>query len=168
VFCGDLPTVTGITCPAGFTDTSLISMTAIGQSCFNFTNNPAGPTTPCNFVNVTNSQVRFIMNAATAQSVFGTPFGNTPRNVVQDAISNVANASVLKRFRLSEHNSFEFRADFQNVFNHPNFSSVDPFLDDAGQFGSFTGFGDPKTTGTAYPGFNGGTRRINFGLTYRF
>lgn len=169
VFCGDLPTVTGISCPTvGFTDTSLISMTAIGQSCFNFTNNPATPTTSCIFTPVTNSQVRFIINAATAQGVFGTPFGNTPRNVVRDAISNVANASVLKRFRLSEHNSFEFRADFQNVFNHQNFSSVDPFLDDAGQFGSFTGFGDPKTTGTAYPGFNGGTRRINFGLTYRF
>ncbi|MBZ5492206.1 MAG: carboxypeptidase regulatory-like domain-containing protein [Acidobacteriia bacterium] len=168
VFCGDLPTVTGISCPAGFTDTSLISMTAIGQTCFNNSNNPATPTTPCNFVNVTNNQVRFIINAATAQGVFGTPFGNTPRNVVQDAISNVANASVLKRFRISEHNSFEFRADFQNVFNHQNFSSVDPFLDDAGQFGSFNGFGDPRTTATAYPGFNGGTRRINFGLTYRF
>jgi hypothetical protein len=119
-------------------------------------------------VNVTNSQVRFIINAAEAQTVFGTPFGNTPRNVVQDAISNVANASVLKRFRISEHNLFEFRADFQNVFNHQNFSSVDPFLDDAGQFGSFNGFGDPRTTATSYPGFNGATRRINFGLTYRF
>jgi hypothetical protein len=167
VFCGDLPTVTGITCPGGFADTSLISMTAIGQTCFNFTDK-AKLALPCNFVNVTNNQVRFIINAGTAQTVFGTPFGNTPRNVVQDAISNVANLSVLKRFRISEHNQFEFRADFQNVFNHPNFSSVDPFLDDAGQFGSFTGFGDPKTTGTAYPGFNGGTRRINFGLTFRF
>jgi len=168
VFCGDLPTVTGISCPVGFADNTLISMTAIGQTCFNNSNNPATATTPCNFVNVTNSQVRFIINAAEAQTVFGTPFGNTPRNVVQDAISNVANASVLKRIRVSEHNQFEFRADFQNVFNHQNFSSVDPFMDDAGQFGSFTGFGDPKTTGTNYPGFNGGTRRINFGLTYRF
>ena len=87
---------------------------------------------------------------------------------MQDAISNVANVSVLKRFKVSEHSTFEFHADFQNVFNHPNFSSVDPFLDDAGQFGSFTGFGDPKTTSTNYPGFNGATRRINFGLTYRF
>jgi hypothetical protein len=168
VFCGDLPTVTGISCPAGFTDTSLISMTAIGQTCFNNSNNPATATTPCNFVNVTNSQVRFIINAATAQGVFGTPFGNTPRNVVADAISNVANASILKRIRISEHNQFEFRADFQNVFNHQNFTSVDPFLDDAGQFGSFNGYGDPRTTGSAYPGFNGGTRRINFGLTFRF
>ena len=168
VFCGDLPVVTGIACPGTLSDTTLISMTAIGQTCFNNSNNPATPTTLCNFVPVTNSQVRFIINAFTAQGVFGTPFGNTPRNVVQDAISNVANASILKRFRISEHNLFEFRADFQNVFNHPNFSSVDPFLDDAGQFGSFNGFGDPRTTATAYPGFNGATRRINFGLTYRF
>ena len=100
VFCGDLPTVTGISCPAGFADNTLISMTAIGQTCFNNSNNPATATTPCNFVNVTNNQVRFIINAATAQSVFGTPFGNTPRNVVQDAISNVANASILKRIRI--------------------------------------------------------------------
>jgi len=169
VFCGDLPTVTNgnVACPGSFADNTLISMTAIGQTCFNFTDKST-LNLPCNFVNVNPSQVRFIINAAEAQTVFGTPFGNTPRNVVQDAISNIANASVLKRIRVSEHSQFEFRADFQNVFNHQNFGSVDPFLDDAGQFGSGTGFGDPKTTFTAYPGFNGGTRRINFGLTFRF
>jgi hypothetical protein len=168
VYCGDLPTVTGFTCPTGTPDTQLISMTAIGQTCFNFTNNSSAFGGPCNFVNVTPNDVRFIVNSATSQSVFGTPFSTLPRNTVQDAISNVANLSVLKRLRISEHNTFEFRADFQNVLNHPNFSSVDPFLDDAGQFGSFTGFGDPRTTGTAYPGFNGATRRINFGATFRF
>jgi len=159
---------TAVSCGGTMPDTTLISMTALGQTCLNFTNHADLGGGPCTITTVNNNQVRFIMNAATAQTVFGTPFGNTPRNVVQDAISNVANLSVLKRFRISEHNLFEFRTDFQNVFNHQNFSSVDPFLDDAGQFGSFTGFGDPKTTGTAYPGFNGGTRRITFGLTYRF
>jgi hypothetical protein len=162
------PATTAVSCGGVMPDTTLISMTALGQTCLNFTNNAQAGGGPCTITTVTNGQVRFIMNAATAQSVFGTPFGNTPRNIVTDAISNVANASVLKRIRISERSQFEFRADFQNVFNHQNFSSVDPFLDDAGQFGSFTGFGDPKTTGTAYPGFNGGTRRINFGLTFRF
>jgi hypothetical protein len=33
------------------------------------------------------------------------------------------------------------------VFNHFNFSSVDPFLEDAGLATSFTGFGDPSLTG---------------------
>jgi hypothetical protein len=159
---------TAVSCGGTMPDTTLISMTALGQTCLNFTNNPAGPTTPCTITTVTNSQVRFIMNAATAQSVFGTPFGNTPRNIVRDAISNIANASVLKRFKVSEHSSFEFRTDFQNVFNHPNFGSIDPFLDDAGQFGNTTGFGDPRTSFTNYPGFNNATRRINFGLTFRF
>jgi hypothetical protein len=164
VFCGDLGTVTGLSCPVGSPDTQLVSLTALGQTCFNFAN----PTATCNFVNVTQKDVRFIVNSGTAQSVFGTPFGNMPRNPVQDAITNVANMSVLKRIKVSEHNSFEFRASAQNVFNHPNFSSVDPFVDDAGQFLSFTGFGDPKTTGSTFPGSNLGTRRFNVGLTFRF
>jgi len=151
IFCGELGG-----CPGGLADTQLISLNALNDP-----NNPS-------IVPVTKDQVRFILNAGFAQSVFGTPFGNTPRNPVQDAISNVANASVLKKIRVSEHNSFEFRASAQNVFNHPNFNSVDPFIDDAGLFDSFTGFGDPKTTGTAYPGFNGATRRFNVGLTFRF
>jgi hypothetical protein len=129
IFCGELGG-----CP-GLADTQLISLNSL---------NSDGSIVP-----VTKDQVRFILNAGFAQSVFGTPFGNTPRNPVQDAITNVANASVLKRFRVSEHNTFEFRASAQNVFNHPNFNSVDPFIDDAGLFDSFTGFGDPKTTGTA-------------------
>jgi hypothetical protein len=165
---GSTAATTAVSCGGTMPDNTLLSMNALGQTCLNFTNNSQAGGGPCTITTVQNNQVRFIMNAATAQGVFGTPFGNVARNIVQDAISNVANASVLKRFRISEHNLFEFRADFQNVFNHPNFNSVDPFLDDAGQFGSFAGFGDPKTTNTNYPGFNGGTRRISFGLTYRF
>ncbi|MGE5322334.1 MAG: hypothetical protein ACM3SW_05710, partial [Actinomycetota bacterium] len=173
IYCGDLADPNGfigLPCPAGTPDTQLVSLTALGQTCLNFTNqlsNPNGPPA-CNFVPVTTKDVRYILNATTAQSVFGTPFGTAARNLSQDAISNVANMSVFKRFKVSEHNSFEFRASAQNVFNHPNFTSVDPFVDDAGQFGSFTGFGDPKTTGSAYPGFNNATRRFNVGLTFRF
>jgi hypothetical protein len=55
-----------------------------------------------------------------------------------------------------------------NALNHPNFSSVDPFLEDSGLHSSFTGFGDVTTTGTSYPGYNNGTRRITFGGTFRF
>ena len=80
IFAGDACNLLGVpasvACGGTLSDTTLISMTALGQSCLNFTNNPASPTTPCTITTVTNSQVRFIMNAATAQSVFGTPFGN--------------------------------------------------------------------------------------------
>jgi len=55
-----------------------------------------------------------------------------------------------------------------NALNHQNFSSVDPFIEDAGLHQSFTGFGDPSTTGSTFPGSNAGTRRINFGGTFRF
>jgi carboxypeptidase family protein len=141
----------------------LISLTSVGRSgC------ETDPTKPCPFTPVQNNQVRFIVNSATSQQVFGTPFGNMPRNLPQDAISNVANVSVMKRLKISERNSFELRFSMLNAFNHPNFTSVDPFVEDAGLSSSFTGFGDPSLTGSAYPGFNGATRRINFGATFRF
>jgi len=75
---------------------------------------------------------------------------------------------VTKHFKITERSTFEFRASALNVFNHPNFSSVDPFLEDAGFSGAGTGFGDVKLTNTTYPGYNGGTRRFSFGGTFRF
>ena len=53
-----------------------------------------------------------------------------------------------------------------NVFNHPNFTSVDPFLDDAGLHSEGTGFGIPALTSG---GLQNGTvgapgRKISFGV----
>ncbi|HEY2168261.1 MAG TPA: hypothetical protein VGJ30_01445, partial [Candidatus Angelobacter sp.] len=93
---------------------------------------------------------------------------NAARNLSQDAITNSANFSVFKRVKMGEHASFEFRMSMLNALNHQNFSSVDVFLEDAGQHQQFTGFGDPSLTNTTYPGTNGATRRINFGGTIRF
>ncbi len=141
----------------------LISLTAVGKSQCEVNSN-----IPCPFVAVTNNQVRFIVNSGMSEAVFGTPFGNASRNIVSDAITNVANFSVLKRIKFSERTSFEFRATALNVFNHPNFSSVDPFVEDAGLASSFTGFGDVTTTGTNYPGYNNATRAWRIGGTFRF
>jgi hypothetical protein len=105
---------------------------------------------------VTKDQVHFIVNSGQSQSLFGTPFGNVARNIGRDAISNIANFSVYKRIKLTERAAFEFHATFLNVFNHFNFSSVDPFVEDAGSASSFNGFGNP--TLTAGPG-----RKITFG-----
>ncbi|HEV7676804.1 MAG TPA: carboxypeptidase regulatory-like domain-containing protein [Candidatus Angelobacter sp.] len=117
---------------------------------------------------VNKSQVRYILNSAQSQTVFGTPFGNAPRNSSQDAITNVANFTVMKRVKMGEHASFEFRMSALNVLNHPNFSSVDPFLEDVGDGRANDGFGDPKLSNTTYPGYNNATRRVNFGGTIRF
>jgi hypothetical protein len=95
---------------------------------------------------VTNNQVRFIVNGGQAQTVFGTPFGTAPRNFNQDAITNIANLSVYKRIKFSEHVNFEMHATAVNVFNHPNFLSVDPFVEDAGLQLQLTGFGNPALT----------------------
>jgi len=142
--------------------TTLLSETAMGPNCISGATDSLGNPLPCAVVPVTKDQVRFITNSQTAQSVFGTPFGNTPRNLPQDAITNIGNASIFKNIKLGEHANFEFHTSFLNVFNHSNFSSVDPFVIDAGLHGSFTGFGDPTQT----PSVNTGappTRRIIFG-----
>ncbi len=105
------------------------------------------PTKPCPFTPVPKQPGTVHRELGNSQQVFGTPFGNMPRNLPQDAISNIANVSVMKRLKISERNSFELRFSMLNAFNHPNFTSVDPFVEDAGLSSSFTGFGDPSLTG---------------------
>jgi len=107
-------------------------------------------------VSVTKADVRYILNTGQAQALFGTPFGNTPRNGVHDAISNIANFGVFKKIKLSERSTFEFQATMINAFNHPNFHSVDPFLEDAGLAQQGTGFGDSTLS-------NSVRRRVLFG-----
>jgi hypothetical protein len=119
--------------------TTLLSLTAMGPNCLS-------AAVPCAVVPVTNQTVRFIINSQTSQGVFGTPFGNSPRNPVRDEITNIANFSIIKNIKLGEKANFEFHTTFLNVFNHPNFGSVDPFVDDAGLHGAFNGFGDVTQT----------------------
>jgi len=141
----------------------LIDLAAVGKSGCE-TNSLVG----CPFVPTTKNQVRFIANSPIAQTIFGTPFGNMPRNLPTDAITNIAGFAVIKRFKITERNSFEFRMTMLNVLNHQNFASVDPFIEDAGLHSGGTGFGDPSVTGSTFVGSNAATRRINFGGTFRF
>src|SRR5262249_16897014 len=120
----------------------------------------------------------------TAQQVFGTPFGSARRNLSQDAITNLGNLSVFKNIKISERTSFTFHMTMLNAWNHPNFQTIDPFIEDAGLgqlntlpngTGGFlsriggTGFGDPSVTNTT-PFFYSApaTRIIYFGGTLRF
>ena len=119
-------------------------MTAMGPNCLSHR-------CPCAVVPVTNQTVRFIINSHTSQGVFGTPFGNSPRNPVRDEISNIANFSIIKNIKLGEKANFEFHTTFLNVFNHANFGSVDPFVDDAGLHGAFNGFGDVQADTNSTP-----------------
>ena len=150
IFAGDA----GVT---SVSPTTLISLNALNQP------------TP-SVVPVSNSQVRYIINSAVSQSVFGTPFGSR-RSLSQNAPTNIANLAIFKNFRVNEHSSFEFSSALLNVFNHSNFQSIDPVIENAGIPKAlqqpFVGFADPSVSNTVI-GNALGNRVIKVGLTYRF
>ncbi|HXJ91949.1 MAG TPA: TonB-dependent receptor [Terriglobia bacterium] len=116
--------------------------------------------------NATPSQVRFIANGQEADSIYGTVYGNVGRNVARDYQTNTANFALFKDTQVTERVKAQFRMDMVNVFNHPNFSSVDPFIEDAGLTQETTGFGTPSL----YPGTTStfGQRQITFELKLFF
>jgi hypothetical protein len=106
-------------------------------------------------------QVHFIVNNSFAQQIFKAPFGNAGRNSLRDAGQNIADLKIIKHTKFSERWSGDFHVTMTNAFNHRNFTSVDPFIDDVGIVANSTGFGDPSLT-------SGGRRFITFGATIRF
>lgn len=169
IFAGDACALfaTSATDPVcGVSPTQLVSMNALGQSCASST-----PTPNCTAVPVSNSNVRFIVNSGIAQTIFGTPFGNARRNILQDDKTNIANFSLYKNIKFTERNSLTLHVTALNVFNHPNFQTVDPFLEDAGQAGfsqgAPVGFGDPTLSNTVI-GNTLGQRRFIVGAKFVF
>jgi hypothetical protein len=100
-------------------------------------------------VTVSKDQVQLIVNAKESQLVFGTPFGNMPRNPFQDARSNLLNGTIYKNFKLGERANFEVHLTMNNALNHFNFGSIVPNIENAGlaptNFGSV--YASPATTG---------------------
>ena len=115
------------------------------------------------------SDVHFIANGEVADNQFKTPFGTAARNILRDARSNTANFTLFKVVKLGERVAVRWHMSMLNVFNHPNFTSIDPFIEDAGAFDDQTGFAKPN----AFPGGNPnlvGTpgRSIRFGIRIGF
>jgi hypothetical protein len=110
---------------------------------------------------VAKDQVRFIANTKTAVAFLGSPFGNVGRNTLRDGHINVLNFSAFKITKLSESLSLQLHADFLNALNHPNYSSVDPFIDDAGRVAEAFGFANPHVFGFSH-------RTISFGAKLFF
>ena len=122
-------------------------------------------------VAVTNTDVRFIVNGFVANQQFGTPFGNAPRNGVRDARTNIGSFGVFKTINVKENVKVVWHMSMQNVFNHPNYFSIDPFIDNAGVHSESTGFGDPSVfSGGLQSGGAVGNpgRKIAFGITIRY
>jgi hypothetical protein len=109
----------------------------------------------------TESNVRYIVNGAEADSIFKSPFGTAGRNIGRDWWTNTGSFAIYKNFKLTERASAQFWVTAINVFNTPNFASVDPFIDDSGFALEGTGFADPQLT-------DGGTRVVKFGLKIFF
>jgi len=95
---------------------------------------------------VSNTNVRYILNSSYSQQAFGVPWGNVGRNDARDFWTNTANFTVTKNLKLHNNLNALVRANFSNLFNHPNYQSIDPYLDDAGFYSAYTGFGDPTVT----------------------
>src|SRR6185437_690890 len=83
-------------------------------------------------------------------------FGNSGRNVLIGPGVNLLDGSIRKEFAVTEAQRIEFRAEFFNMLNHPNFGQPDNFIDDGpGAAGTITSLAIPM-------------RQIQFGLKYRF
>ncbi|MEW6729812.1 MAG: TonB-dependent receptor [Acidobacteriota bacterium] len=107
-------------------------------------------------VPVSPNDVRFIVNTQETARRFGNPYGNVARNSIKGDNLSIGNFGFFKNTKISERMSIQFRAEFFNVFNHPNKGVPDPFVDDAG-----AGFSDTDEG-------NGGRRNIQFGLKLIF
>ena len=111
-----------------------------------------------------------------------TPFGDQRQGTLgRNAVRNLGLAqvdfSVRRRFPLSERINLEFRSEFFNIFNHPNFGPYNTFHSFCaffGCFGPFSGFGESfNTLNRTLGGVNslfqvGGPRSIQFALKLVF
>jgi hypothetical protein len=72
------------------------------------------------WVPVAPSAVRLIINAPGSAKIFGTPFGDSPRNYLHGPAINQLNASLFKNTKIGERVKLQLRAEAFNVLNHPN------------------------------------------------
>ena len=107
------------------------------------------------------NQVRLIANTNEAQILNGTPYGNAARNILRDYKTNLASFEVAKTVDWGERARIIWHMSMVNALNHPNYASIDPFLEDAGLVQQGTGFDNPIVQ-------NGGNRVIRFGLKVTF
>jgi len=83
-------------------------------------------------------------------------YGNSGRNVLIGPGQKIFDGSIRKVFSITERQKLEFRTEFFNMLNHPNFSQPDNFIDDGpGAAGTITSLAVPQ-------------RQIQFGLKYSF
>ncbi len=73
-----------------------------------------------NAVPVTKDDVYLIFNGPNAANVFGSPYGNVPRNSEAGPRLNNLNLGIAKNTNITESVRLQFRFDMFNALNHPN------------------------------------------------
>jgi hypothetical protein len=92
-------------------------------------------------------------------------FGNAGRNIIIGPGANIADFSLNKKTSITERVSFQFRAEFFNIFNHPNFTVPNMQFDSS----AFDTIGATPDVQAGNPRLgDGGPREIQFGLKLIF
>jgi hypothetical protein len=100
------------------------------------------------------------LNPAGWQAPLAGTYGNSPRNGTYGPHFTQVDASLLKDTEIREGQTLEFRAEFFNILNHPNFGFPTTAFGSS-SFGSITStFGNTIGFGTS--------RQIEFALKYKF
>jgi len=138
---------------------------------------------PFNFLNLTSFSVPCIfdgLGTADTDCIAGTRhFGNLGRNSLRGPAFKELNFSIFKNTNLTERLVLQFRAEFFNIFNHPNFANpnLPNFITDPasnGLDGSGRGIGNLGLTATGDVGIGnpflggGGPRGTQFALKITF
>jgi len=142
---------------------------------------------PANFLNLANFQVPCTFGNTTATSSSGDSnclagtrhFGNLRRNVLRGPSFKEFNFSIFKNTQITERLNLQLRAEFFNLFNHPNFANpelpnfiADPGVNGIGSDGR--GIGSYALTATGDVGIGnpflggGGPRGIQFAAKFTF
>ncbi len=91
-------------------------------------------------------------------------FGNSGRNTIIGPRANIGDVSVVKSTRINERANLQFRSDFFNVFNHPNFALPNVTVNSGG-FGTIASTVD---VANGNPLGDGGPRLVQFALKLVF
>ena len=99
--------------------------------------------------------------------------GNLGRTSVRGLSISQVDFSLRRQFTLTEGTSLQFRADFFNIFNHPNFASVNTSIGSSTFGQALVMLGGSLGAGGAAGGLNplyqiGGPRSIQFALKLLF
>src|SRR4029077_3603156 len=81
--------------------------------------------------------------AAFAPNALGT-FGTSPRNLLRGPGLANFDLGLMKNFRVKERAGVQFRGEFFNAFNKPNFSNPSTNLNSSSSFGKISSAEDPR------------------------